>query len=115
LLYYDTEASFVQSIFQENLLPRLRFLKSLKRTRSLLLPPWLSAQMQQLIVREDYWSLTNEALDIGWKQVVGKPSSCPLGLVKSHPLCKTVTKTMVTLPSRAGNGKVICSIWRWAR
>jgi hypothetical protein len=27
LLYYDTEASFVQSIFQENLLPKLRFLE----------------------------------------------------------------------------------------
>jgi hypothetical protein len=60
--------------------------------------------MQQLIVREDYWSLTNEALDIGWKQVVGKPFKLSS---RSRQESSTVQD------SHQNHGYAPVSCWKW--
>jgi hypothetical protein len=120
VLAYDTEASFVQSIFQANLLPKLRFLEVSEANDHAVAAMASAPNLQQLIVREDDWSLTNE----GFGRLVAAGGgqalqAVTLGLVKSHPLCKTVTKNylMATLPVFcAGNGNgVTCSTWFWAK
>jgi hypothetical protein len=120
VLAYDTEASFVQSIFQANLLPKLRFLEVSEANDHAVAAMASAPNLQQLIVREDDWSLTNE----GFGRLVAAGGgqalqAVTLGLVKSHPLCKTVTKNylMATLPVFcAGNGNgVTCSTWFGAK
>jgi hypothetical protein len=122
LLAYDTEeAFFVQSIFQANLLPKLCFLEVSEANDHAVAAMVSAPNLQQLIIREDGWSLTNEGfgrlVETGGGQVL---QAVTLGLVKSRPLCKTVTKNYliaIRSPSFALEmaGTVICRTWSWAK
>jgi hypothetical protein len=107
-LAYDTEASFVQSIFQENLLPKLRFLEVSEANDHAVAAMVSAPNLQQLIVREDYWSLTNE----GFGHLVGSrwwasPSSCHSVSSRVIHCARQSPRTISWLRSRlcAGNGK----------
>jgi hypothetical protein len=109
VLASDVEASFVQSIFQANSFPKLRFLEVSKASDYAIAAMASAPNLQKLIVREDCWKLTNE----GFGRLVaaggGKAlQAVTIGIVKSRPLLKSVTKNylMVTLPVFcAGKGK----------
>jgi hypothetical protein len=90
------------------LLPKLRFLEVSEANDHAVAAMVSAPNLQQLIVREDYWSLTNEGFGhLVEKQVVGKPFKLS---PRSRQESSTVQDShqelsMVTLPSLAGNGK----------
>jgi hypothetical protein len=109
VLAYDMEASFVQSIFQANLLPKLRFLEISEANNDAVAAMASAPNLQKIIVRSHDLNLTNKGFGRLVKAGGGKAlQAATLGVVKSRPLCKTVTKNylMFTLPVFcAGNGK----------
>jgi hypothetical protein len=109
VLAFDVEATFVQSVFEANLLPKLRFLEVSEANDHAVAAMASSPNLEKLIVRTYDLGLTNEGfgrmIEAGGGQSLG---SVILNIVKSRPLCKTVTKNylMATLPVFcAGKGK----------
>jgi hypothetical protein len=108
VLAFDVEAAFVQSIFEANLLPKLRFFEVSEANDDAVAAMASAPNLQKLIVREYDFDLTNKGFGrlvrAGGGQALQAVTLC---VVKNRPLCKTVTKNylMTTLPVfTAGNG-----------
>jgi hypothetical protein len=109
VLAFDVETAFVQSIFQASLLPKLRFLEVSEADDHAVAAMASAPNLQTLIVRAYGLDLTNAGfgrlVEAGGGQAL---KAVTVNIVKSRPLCKTVTKNylMARLPVfRAGNGR----------
>lgn len=110
MLAFDVEAAFVQSIFEANLLPKLRFLEVSEASDNAVAAMVSAPNLQKLIVRKYDPNLTNEGFGRLVEAGGGKTLQAINAnvVVKQRPLCKTVSKfyLMATLPVFcAGNGK----------
>jgi hypothetical protein len=109
VLASDVENSFVQSIFQVNSFPKLRFLEVSKASDYAIAAMTSAPNLQKLIVRAHDSNLTNKGFGCLIAAGGGKAlQAITVKIAKHGPLCKTVSKfyLMATLPVFcAGNGK----------
>jgi hypothetical protein len=109
VLASDVEASFVQSIFQANSFPKLRFLEVSKASDYAIAAMASAPNLQKLIVRAHDSNLTNKGFGCLVAAGGGKAlEAITVKIAKHGPLCKTVSKfyLMSTLPVFcAGKGK----------